>query len=131
MPDVIALAPNSSLRKAPPHCTHTWKCSNRGCGAMGSFVMGIVSSLQNYCSVHNQALVFISGAWFHVILQVFRSTIGVQFQPSTVGSSTMFFNHGKDVMRNLAAAYGTNVIVSLCSELSTGLSDKVSAVPSV
>src|ERR1019366_4646766 len=43
----------------------------------------------------------------------------------------MFFNHGKDVMRNLAAAYGTNVIVSLCSELSTGLSDKVSAVPSV
>jgi hypothetical protein len=34
-------------------------------------------------------------------------------------------------MRNLAAAYGTNVIVSLCSELSTGLSAKVPAVLSV
>ena len=40
-------------------------------------------------------------------------------------------SHGKDVMRNLAAAYGTREIVSSGSELSTGLSANVPATPSL
>lgn len=41
------------------------------------------------------------------------------------------FNHGNDVIRNLAAAYGTNVMVSSGSELSTGLLPTAPATPSV